>query len=109
MLLIVVLPTAVVSLATQHHAARSSLRTHETRESMCEHLISSRRSLLVGGLATLGPLYANAAEPDCMKACMKECSKLAPGAANLKYCKESCRDFCADGGDVNEISRNGVQ
>ena len=55
-----------------------------------------RRALLrqAAGVALVGatPLVARAAA-DCMKTCLSNCARNAPGSGD--YCKESCDDYCS--------------
>jgi hypothetical protein len=57
---------------------------------------------------------ASMTEADCVKQCMKECTKLAPGEANKAYCLGTCEDYCraaAEDGEptgTNDVVRQDV-
>eukprot|EP00953_Heterococcus_sp_UTEX-ZZ885_P005331 3346-Heterococcus_DN1.PRE.1 len=60
--------------------------------------LTARRSFLQSGFIAAAVIAAAPvavlAKEDCMKDCLRNCNKVAPGSPD--YCKESCTDYCAE-------------
>jgi hypothetical protein len=60
--------------------------------------LTARRSFLQSGFTAAAVIaaapVAALAKEDCMKDCLRNCNKVAPGSPD--YCKESCTDYCAE-------------
>ena len=79
--------------------AASRLDAHDAsapRDNNLQHRRAALSSL--AALAWMPAMAAAAENDDCLKGCLKECTSLAPGAANVPYCKDQCDDYCKGSG-----------